>query len=476
MRIYFMGICGTAMGNVARMLREMGHEVLGADTGIYPPMSDQLAAAGIEILEGYDAARLEKLVPELVVVGNVISRGNPEIEWLLDTQKFPYVSLPQLLRERVLCQRKNIVVCGTHGKTTTSTIAATLLDANAAEPGYLIGGVPQDLPGGSCAGKTGGTFVIEGDEYDSAFFDKRSKFIHYLPHVLVLNNLEFDHADIFRDLEDIKRTFRHVIRLVPRSGFIVANGDDPNLASLINVDWTQVLRVGMSKQHDLRLENFTENAQGSRFELLWKERHWATIEWAQHGLYNARNAAMAILASALALYPDDPKRLALDSLKTFRGVKRRQDVLLENRKLVVLEDFGHHPTAIQQTLASLRVRYPKSRLVAAFEPRSNTARSRVFQKNLPQALSDADQALIGAVHRADKMAAEDRLDVEELCEALSNTEGGTIARHFAKNEDLLEAVCRLSDEHRDHHHVFVFFSNGSFDGILPRFVAYLQGE
>src|SRR5690606_18604369 len=214
MQIYFMGICGTAMGNAALLARAAGHEVLGADTGVYPPMSTVLTEAGIELHEGYDAARLRRLAPDLVVIGNAMSRGNPEVEWLLDTRELRFVSLPALLHDTVLATRKNIVVCGTHGKTTTTALTAFLLRENGRDPGFLIGGVPLDPPTGNHLGAAADPFVIEGDEYDSAFFDKRSKFIHYAPHVAVLNNLEFDHADIFRDLADVQRTFSHLTRIV----------------------------------------------------------------------------------------------------------------------------------------------------------------------------------------------------------------------------------------------------------------------
>ncbi|MEJ1973896.1 MAG: Mur ligase domain-containing protein [Lacunisphaera sp.] len=240
MKIYFMGICGTAMGNAALLARAAGHEVLGADAGVYPPMSTVLASAGIALHEGYDPARLEKLQPDLVVIGNAMSRGNPEVEWLLDTRALAFTSLPALLADFVLKGRRNIVVAGTHGKTTTTALTAFLLRENGRDPGFLIGGVPQDPPAGSHLGAAADPFVIEGDEYDSAFFDKRSKFIHYAPRIAVLNNLEFDHADIFRDLADVQRTFLHLARIVPRNGWIVLNGDDDNLRALGAFPWTRV--------------------------------------------------------------------------------------------------------------------------------------------------------------------------------------------------------------------------------------------
>nr|MCU0794184.1 Mur ligase family protein [Opitutaceae bacterium] len=293
MKIYFMGICGTAMGNAALLARAAGHDVLGADTGVYPPMSTVLAEAGITLHEGYDPVRLQSLAPDLVVIGNALSRGNPEVEWLLDTRALAFTSLPALLHESVLKTRKNIVVAGTHGKTTTTALTAFLLRENGRDPGFLIGGVPVDPPVGNHLGAAADPFVIEGDEYDSAFFDKRSKFIHYAPHVAVLNNLEFDHADIFRDLADVQRTFSHLTRIVPRSGWIVMNGDDENLRSLGPLPWTRVVKVGTGETNDVRIGAFAEDAAGAAFTLLWKGRVWADVHWNCPGLYNARNAAMA---------------------------------------------------------------------------------------------------------------------------------------------------------------------------------------
>ena len=270
MKIYFMGVCGTAMGNAALLARAAGHEVLGSDVGVYPPMSHVLAEAGIVVHEGYDPIRLEKLAPDLVVIGNAMSRGNAEVEWLLDTRALRFTSLPALLHDFILRLRRNVVVAGTHGKTTTTAMTAFLLRENGRDPGYLIGGVPQDPPTGHHLGLLQDPFVIEGDEYDSAFFDKRSKFIHYAPTVAVLNNLEFDHADIFRDVADIQRTFLHLTRIVPRNGWVVVNGDDSNLAALGGLTWTRVMRVGVGDGCDVRIVDFSEANDGIRFRLLWR--------------------------------------------------------------------------------------------------------------------------------------------------------------------------------------------------------------
>jgi UDP-N-acetylmuramate: L-alanyl-gamma-D-glutamyl-meso-diaminopimelate ligase len=469
LKIYFMGICGTAMGNAALLARAAGHEVLGADAGVYPPMSTVLAGAGIAVHEGYAPARLEKLAPDLVVIGNAMSRGNAEIEWLLDTRALPFTSLPAMLYEFVLKKRRNLVICGTHGKTTTTSLAAFLLRANGRDPGYLIGGVPQDPPTGSHSGLAADPFVIEGDEYDSAFFDKRSKFIHYAPHIAVINNLEFDHADIFRDLADVQRTFSHLTRIVPRSGFVVMNGDDDNLRALGPLPWTRVVRVGTGADNDLRIADFSESPDGARFQLIWRGTPWAEVKWSQPGLFNARNAAVAACAAGLALDEKNPTVLRLDALADFRGVKRRQEILASTPRLNVIEDFGHHPTALAETLHAFRARFPGAVLTAVFEPRSNTARTQALQAGFMRALAMADEVYLGAVNRAEKLAAGERFDTEAVAQQLEAQ--GVHAHAFADNQALLAKLQADALAPAGRPQVIAFFTNGSFDGIIPKFAA-----
>ncbi len=468
-----MGICGTAMGNAALLARAAGHEVLGADSGVYPPMSTVLAAAGIALHEGYDPARLAQLAPDLVVVGNAMSRGNPEVEWLLDTRALPVTSLPAMLHEFVLKTRRNLVIAGTHGKTTTTALAAFLLRANGRDPGFLIGGVPQDPPVGSHLGAAGDPFVIEGDEYDSAFFDKRSKFIHYAPHIAVLNNLEFDHADIFRDLADVQRTFSHLTRIVPRNGWIVLNGDDTNLRALGPMAWTRVVRIGTGEGNDVRIADFTESAAGASFKLLWRNQLWSEVKWPQPGLFNARNAAMAATAAGLALDSKNPTILKLDALAHFRGVKRRQEMLLGTPRLTVIEDFGHHPTALAETLQSFRARFPGAILTAVFEPRSNTARTKTMQAGFMRALAQADEVYLGVVSRAEKLTAEERFDPEAVVEHLETQ--GIEARTAPTNVELLKKLQAGTLLVTAKPRVVVFFTNGSFDGIIGQYVVAAQG-
>jgi UDP-N-acetylmuramate: L-alanyl-gamma-D-glutamyl-meso-diaminopimelate ligase len=474
MKIYFMGICGTAMGNAALLARAAGHEVLGADAGVYPPMSNVLADAGISVHEGYDPVRLEKLAPDLVVIGNAMARGHPEIEWLLDTRALPYASLPAMLHGLVLKNHRNVVVCGTHGKTTTTSLAAFLLRENGRDPGYLIGGVPHDPPTGSHLGAAADPFVIEGDEYDSAFFDKRSKFIHYAPHIAVLNNLEFDHADIFRDLADVQRTFSHLTRIVPRNGFIVLNGDDENLRALGPLPWTRAVRVGAGAGNDLRIVDFNETAAGASFKLVWRGAPWDEVRWSQPGLFNARNAAMAACAAGLALDEKTPTGLKLDALARFRGVRRRQEVLATTPRLTIIEDFGHHPTALAETLRSFRARFPGATLTAVFEPRSNTARTKALQAGFTLALALADGVYLGAVSRAEKLATDERFDTEAVVRQLGTQK--VRAHAFADNQALLAKLTADALAAPEGTRVVIFFTNGSFDGIISKFVSAAKSD
>jgi UDP-N-acetylmuramate: L-alanyl-gamma-D-glutamyl-meso-diaminopimelate ligase len=322
---------------------------------------------------------------------------------------------------------------------------------------------------GSHLGAAGDPFVIEGDEYDSAFFDKRSKFIHYAPHIAALNNLEFDHADIFRDLADVQRTFTHLTRIVPRNGYIVMNGDDPNLRALGAVPWTNVVRVGTDERNDVRILEFAEGPEFATFKLLWSGKPWATVKWSLTGMFNARNAAMAATTAALALHPTNPTALKLDSLARFRGVKRRQEQVLRSPQLTVIEDFGHHPTALAETLLSLRARFPAARLTAVFEPRSNTARTKALQAGFMRALAQADEVYLGAVSRPEKLGEQERFDPEAVAQHLE-TQG--VEAHFAAtNKAVLEKLAANTlPVSKGKPRLVVFFTNGSFDGIIGQYV------
>lgn len=465
MKIYFIGICGTATGNVAILMKKLGHEVLGSDRGMYEPMKSALASTGVAAREGWEPGRIGDFSPDLVVVGNAVSRMNPELEYVFARPELAYTSLPALVGDRLIGTRPSLVVSGTHGKTTTTAIAAFLLKSAGANPGWLIGGIPADLPeGGSNLGGPSSPFVIEGDEYDSAFFDKRSKFIHYRPRVLAVNNLEFDHADIFRDLFDVKRTFTHVRRIVSPLGAIVENGDDENIASLEPTPWVRRLKVGFGVGCDVRISGFAQSGESSSFRLsgFGVEK---SVEWPLAGEFNARNAAMAIVGASLAGGFANPLAVPADCLSNFRGVRRRQEILLASAQVVAVEDFGHHPTAIALTVGSLRKKYPQFKIWACFEPRSNTAKRNVMQDSFARALASADRAFIGSAD-VSKVAPELRVDTSAMA-ALDPSK----IRAFESNPALLESLesAVRAETAAGGKVLCAFFSNGSFDGIHRRF-------
>ncbi len=475
MRVFFIGICGTAMGNAAILLKKTGHEVAGSDAGVYPPMSDVLESAGIPLFEGFAEQEMLGWEPDRVVVGNAVSRGNPQVEYLLRTRRIDFVSLPQLIGEDLIGNRPAVVVAGTHGKTTTTVLTSFALAQAGREPGYLIGGVPLDLPSGNELGGEKAPFVIEGDEYDSAFFDKRSKFIHYRPKVLVLNNLEFDHGDIFRDLQDITRSFSHLLRIVPSDGFVLRNGDDPNLLALPDAPWTRIISVGVGEENDFRIVDFAEDGQGTRFKLTWLGATVMEVSWKMPGLFNARNLAMATLASVLSqcLVAGDISRAEdlnpfasahLPDFTECAGVKRRQEILHDCEELVVLSDFAHHPTAIAGALESLHARWPGREIIACFEPRSNTAVTNVFEDRFADALALADVAILGAVHRAEKIPADQRINPANMIRRIQGQ--GKQGYAFSTNLDLESFMLEMEISQPS---LVVFFSNGSFDGVIGRF-------
>jgi len=456
--LYFMGICGTAMGSVAAAFRDAGYRVTGSDTQVYDPMKSFLEGRGISILDGYKAENLPDDV-DLFVIGNAQSRGNPEVEEVL-RRKLHYVSLPELVREQVLRGKRNLVVTGTHGKTTTSSLLAWILEAAGRNPNFIIGGIPENL--GQGARITGSDLVVlEGDEYDSAFFDKRSKFIHYLPELVIVNNLEFDHADIFEDLDAVKKTFGHLVRLVPENGIVLLNGDDANALEIFATQGHSPLkRIGIGSASDARITEIDYRAEGTSFTLEG-ERY----EMGMNGEYNVRNAAMAITAARFVGVAPEVIRKAVAA---FRSVKRRQEVRgVTDRGITIVDDFGHHPTAIREAIAGMRKRFDGARLWAVFEPRSNTTRRRVFQEALPDALGRADGVCLAAVARADKLAEDQRLDTDLLMKRLRDR---GLPAFYEPDADAI--VARLEVEARDGD-VIIIFSNGGFGGIHEKLLQKL---
>jgi len=387
MHVHILGICGTFMGGIAALARAAGHRVTGSDQNVYPPMSDQLAAMGIELIEGFDPDQL-KLNPDVVVVGNVMSRGNPLIEALLDSGK-PYTSGPEWLARHVLAGRWTLAVAGTHGKTTTSSVLTWILEHAGLDPGFLIGGVPGNFNVTARLG--GGThFVVEADEYDTAFFDKRAKFVHYRPRTAVLNNLEHDHADIYPDVAAIQWQFHQLLRMVPRNGMVVANASDVHVMEVIDRGcWTPVERFSANVTGDTAWYAATDpGSDYSRFTVMEGNHAMGEVEWSMLGRHNAENALAAILA---ARHAGVDVATSVEALKKFAGVRRRMEVRGVVHGITVYDDFAHHPTAIETTIDGLRRRIGDSRLIAVLEPRSNTMKLGTHRDALAKSLSRADQ-------------------------------------------------------------------------------------
>ena len=394
MHIHILGICGTFMGGIALIARELGHEVSGSDAQVYPPMSTQLAEAGITLMEGYDPAHLQP-APDVVIIGNALSRGNPAVEYLL-REGLPYTSGPQWLAEHVLHNNWVLAVAGTHGKTTTSSMLAWILHYAGLQPGFLIGGVPNNF-GVSARAGDGSFFVVEADEYDTAFFDKRSKFVHYHPRTLVLNNLEFDHADIFTDLAAIQRQFHHLVRTVPDNGLLISPVNDSNLKTVLDTGcWTPVEHIAV----DTAATWHTQQAEpdGSAFEVVCNDVVAGRITWPLSGQHNIANALAALAA---ARHVGVPPAQGVAALGEFTQVKRRMELRGEVAGIRVYDDFAHHPTAIATTLQGLRAQVKQQRIIAILEPRSNTMRMGIQAQPLSDALHLADEIFIYATDDLD---------------------------------------------------------------------------
>jgi UDP-N-acetylmuramate: L-alanyl-gamma-D-glutamyl-meso-diaminopimelate ligase len=455
---HFIGICGTAMGSVAAAMAARGFIVTGSDENVYPPMSTFLEQRGIALTAGYRAENIPAKT-DVVVIGNAMKRGNPEVEAVLNRKLF-YLSLPEVLKNHFLRGHHNLVVTGTHGKTTTTALLAWIMTSADHRPSYMIGGIPLNLGQGAQFNDSK-FFVIEGDEYDTAFFDKRSKFIHYLPELVIVNNIEFDHADIFHDLDEIKVSFRHLLRIVPQNGMVLLNGDDANCREVANECLTQIVEVGFGINCAAQIRDIAYSAAGSRFTLAEDKFEISLV-----GEFNIRNAAMAISAAKFYGISVDTIRHALGK---FKGIARRQEIRGEARGVKVIDDFGHHPTAIAQTLTALRYRYPHHRLWAIFEPRSNTTRRAVFQQDLPNALKLADGVLISQVAKLEQIPAKERLNPEAVVEAIAKS--GKPAFYERDADAIVERITPLLKEND----IVAVFSNGGFDNIHAKLLQKLEG-
>ncbi|MDQ1389316.1 MAG: UDP-N-acetylmuramate: L-alanyl-gamma-D-glutamyl-meso-diaminopimelate ligase [Acidobacteriaceae bacterium] len=467
--IHLIGICGTAMASLAGMLKQRGFRVAGSDAAAYPPMSDFLDELGIPVAQPFDARNLLP-TPDLVVVGNAISRGNPELEQVLD-QRIPFSSLPQLLHEEFLRGKEVLVVAGTHGKTTTTSMLAWIFHTAGMQPSFLIGGIAENFGSSFHLGQ-GKHFILEGDEYDTAFFDKGPKFLHYFPDAVILTSVEFDHADIYKDLNAVETAFKRLVNLIPRRGRIIAfdgaAGDAAESASLercLSKAFCPVERYGAGTRADWRITNVKFEAERTLWSVLRGGRSWMDLEFPLAGEYNVWNATAA--AAIAAAYGISKEEIAA-ALKTFKSVKRRLEVKAQVNGITIIDDFAHHPTAIAGTLKALRARYPGARLWAILEPRSNTLRRRVLQTDLARSLAIADEVVVAGVFRSEAVPVNERLELPEL--AADIQKHGRRARLL---EDADEIVKTVAPEMRAGDLVAIL-SNGGFGGIYEKLPARLR--
>jgi UDP-N-acetylmuramate: L-alanyl-gamma-D-glutamyl-meso-diaminopimelate ligase len=465
MHIHILGICGTFMGGIAAIARQAGHRVTGCDANVYPPMSTQLQAQGIELIEGFSPDQLSQFesMPDLFVIGNVVSRGNPLMEAILN-QGLPYTSGPQWLGEQVLYGKHVLAVAGTHGKTTTSAMLTWILEFNGYKPGYLIGGVPLNFTMSAHLGESQ-YFVIEADEYDTAFFDKRSKFVHYRPRTALLNNLEFDHADIFNDLAAIETQFHHLVRTVPSDGLLVVNGEEPALERVVERGaWAPVERFGQ----ELNNEWSMIAQEGDGFIVRKAGKEVATVKWALDsgvmGRHNQLNALAAIAAANhIGISPENAAR----ALAVFKNVKRRLETIGVANDITVYDDFAHHPTAITTTVDGLRRRVGKSRILAVLEPRSNTMKLGIMKAQLPASLKEADKVFVYVASTGKESLG---WDLNEVLAPL-NTMGTTKAKAF---DELGALVAAVAQEAKPGDHILVM-SNGGFGGVHQKILKAIAG-
>jgi UDP-N-acetylmuramate: L-alanyl-gamma-D-glutamyl-meso-diaminopimelate ligase len=467
--IHLMGICGTAMASLAGLLKDHGFRITGSDQNVYPPMSTQLQEIGIEIMEGYHAANLDP-APDLVIVGNVITRKHEEAVALLASD-IPYTSLPEAMGSFVIGERESFVLTGTHGKTTTTAMLAWVTEELGLEPGFMIGGIPRDFPR-SFRAPAGNLFVIEGDEYDTAFFDKVPKFVHYRPRKVLLTSLEFDHADIYRDLEQIQDEFRKLLRLIPEEGRLVHFAEEPNIAAILDSQTRgDRLSYGWARG-DFRVGQVSVGEGKCRFQIL--DGEGLVLDEIELGMFGRHNILNALGVWVLARAEGWNPAIVRQALASFSGVKRRQEVIGEPGGVTVVEDFAHHPTAVKLTVESMAQRFAGRRLFVVFEPRSATSRRRIFQEEYVEALSGDHQVLLASPFDQSRIPAEERFSSRQVVDDLQRR--GVAAMTFPDGEQgvremvaHLVSQCRMGD-------VVLIMSNGGFGGIYTDLLAGLAGE
>lgn len=461
--IHLIGICGTAMASLAGMLKERGHRVSGSDAAAYPPMSDFLGDLGIPVAQPFDPKNLEPK-PDLVVVGNAISRGNVELEHVLD-HRMPFCSLPQLLHDEFLRGKEVLVVAGTHGKTTTTSMLSWIFHSAGLDPSFLIGGIAENFGSSFHLGQ-GRHFILEGDEYDTAFFDKGPKFLHYFPDAIILTSVEFDHADIYKDLDAVETAFKRLVNLVPRRGRIIAFDSGESIEHCITKAFCPVQRYGSKSGSHFQICNIDFQPESTHWTVMLPGGEiWGSLEIPLAGEYNAWNAtAAAALAFSYEISASEIKR----ALKNFKSVKRRLEVKAQVNGVTIIDDFAHHPTAIAETLKALRNRYKGARLWAVLEPRSNTLRRRVLQSDLARSLSGADQVIVANVFRSEAIPENERLELPDLAAEIK--QNGRPVRLLPDSDAIVQAIVpelRSGD-------VVAILSNGGFGGIYEKLPARLR--
>ena len=460
--VHLIGICGTAMASLAGMLKDRGVHVTGSDNAAYPPMSDFLASLNIPVLEPFSDANLQPR-PDLVVVGNAISRGNVELEYVLD-RKIPLQSMPQVLHEQFLTEHERLVVAGTHGKTTTSSLLAWLFHHAGRAPSFLIGGIPENF-GTSFLLGGGREFILEGDEYDTAFFDKGPKFLHYFPDAAILTSVEFDHADIYKDLDEVKTAFKRLVNLLPRRGLLMVWDGHPNVDECVGRAFCRVERYGFGERSAWRITDIEYAPALTRWRVLRNGKRWGAFEFSLAGEYNVLNAtAAAAMAANYGISADEIAK----GLRSFRSVKRRLEVKAEVHGITIIDDFAHHPTAIAGTLNAVRTRYPGRRLWAILEPRSNTLRRKVFQSELAESLNLADEVVLAGIFKSEAIAEHERLDPAAVVAALQAS--GKPARLLENADAIVESI---APELREGD-VVAILSNGGFGAIYDKLPARLK--
>jgi UDP-N-acetylmuramate: L-alanyl-gamma-D-glutamyl-meso-diaminopimelate ligase len=460
--IHLIGICGTAMASLAGMLNHRGYKVTGSDTGAYPPMSDFLASLGIPVAQPYKEGNLRP-TPDLVVVGNAISRGNPELEYVLD-RRIPLQSMAQVLHDEFLRGRQSLVVAGTHGKTTTTSMLAWIFAHAGRKPSFLIGGIAENF-GSSFAVTDGPEFILEGDEYDTAFFDKGPKFLHYFPDAVILTSVEFDHADIYKNLEDVKTAFKRLVNLVPKRGRVIAWDGAANVTECAARAFCPVERYGFFAESLWRIEDVRNEPERTTWRVLRQGRTWGEFSFSLAGQHNVLNATAA--AALAAGYGISPEEIA-QGLASFRSVKRRLEVKAEINGVTIIDDFAHHPTAIKETLKAIQVRYPGRRVWAVLEPRSNTLRRNVFQHELATSLGLAEEIVIAGVFKSDAIPERERLDIRDVLAEVNKS--GRRARYFETADEIVSAITpelRSGD-------VVAILSNGGFGNIYEKLPEHIR--